>query len=82
MKLEIISPDKLVFSGEVKSVNLPGSAGKFTVLPHHTALISSLKAGEITYQTGEESSVIKIDGGFAEVKNDVISVCVENVIVD
>ena len=82
MKLEIISPDKLVFFGEVSSVNLPGAAGKFTVLPKHTALISSLKAGEIAYQTSEGNSIIKIDGGFAEVKNDVISVCVENVIVD
>ncbi|MCQ2193959.1 MAG: ATP synthase F1 subunit epsilon [Paludibacteraceae bacterium] len=80
MKLEIISPDKLVFQGEVKSVNLPGSAGRFTVLPRHTALISSLKAGEIIYQQEEGTVSIKIDGGFAEVKNDVISVCVENVI--
>jgi len=80
MKLEIISPDKLVFSGEVSSVNLPGSAGRFTVLPHHAALISSLKAGEIIYQNEEGTVNLKIDGGFAEVKNDVISVCVENVI--
>lgn len=80
MKLEIISPDKLVFEGEVASVNLPGAAGRFTVLPHHTALISSLKAGEIIYQQGETSVTIKIDGGFAEVKNDMVSVCVENVI--
>ena len=80
MKLEIISPDKLVFTGEVDSVNLPGSAGKFTVLPRHTALISSLKAGEIIYRSGDEQTFLKVDGGFAEVKNDVISVCVENVL--
>ena len=80
MKLEIISPDKLVFTGEVDSVNLPGSAGKFTVLPRHTALISSLKAGEIIYRSRDEQTVLKVDGGFAEVKNDVISVCVENVL--
>ena len=80
MKLEIISPDKLVYSGEVNSVNLPGSAGRFTVLPHHTALISSLKAGEIIYQNEEGTVTLKIDGGFAEVKNDVRSVCVDNVI--
>ena len=80
MKLEIISPDKLVFTGEVDSVNLPGSAGKFTVLPRHTALISSLKAGEIIFRSGDEQTVLKVDGVFAEVKNDVISVCVENVL--
>ncbi len=80
MKLEIISPDRLVFSGEVEEVNLPGSAGSFTVLPRHAALISSLKAGQITYTSNGEKSVIRVDGGFAEVKNDVISVCVENVL--
>lgn len=80
MKLEIISPDKLVYSGEVDSVNLPGTAGKFTILPRHAALISSLKAGEITIQEGSETTVFKIDGGFAEVKNEEISVCVENVL--
>ena len=80
MKLEIISPDKLIFTGEVDAVNLPGTAGKFTILPRHAALISSLKAGDITYKIGEESVKLTVDGGFAEVKNDVISVCVENVL--
>lgn len=80
MKLEIISPDKLVFSGEVESVSLPGGAGRFTVLPHHAALISSLKTGDITYTSEGAQTTLKVDGGFAEVKNDEISVCVENVI--
>ncbi|MCR5497866.1 MAG: ATP synthase F1 subunit epsilon [Paludibacteraceae bacterium] len=80
MKLEIISPDKLVFSGEVESVSLPGAAGRFTVLPRHAALISSLKAGDITYMVDGTPTSLKVDGGFAEVKNDEISVCVENVI--
>lgn len=79
MKLEIISPDKLVFAGEVDSVNLPGSAGGFTVLPHHAALISSLKNGEISFLSKGEQTIFKVNGGFAEIKNDVISVCVENV---
>lgn len=80
MKLEIISPDKLVFSGEVESVSLPGAAGRFTVLPHHAALISSLKSGDIRYMSEGNETTLKVDGGFAEVKNDEISVCIENVI--
>ncbi len=80
MKLEIISPDKLVFSGEVESVSLPGAAGRFTVLPHHAALISSLKGGDIRYMSEGNETTLKVDGGFAEVKNDEISVCIENVI--
>ncbi len=79
MKLEIISPDKEVFNGEVESVNLPGSAGKFTVLPRHAAMISSLKEGEIIIRANGEETIFKVDGGFAEIKDDVVSVCVENV---
>lgn len=80
MKLEIISPDKMVFSGEVDSVNLPGGGGRFSVLPRHAALISSLLSGELSYIIGGETTTLKIDGGFAEVKDDTIYVCVENII--
>ena len=69
MELEIISPEKVIFTGEVKEVNLPGSAGRFSILPHHAALISSLGVGDIG-----------IDSGFAEVKEDKVSVCIEKVI--
>ena len=80
MKLEIISPEKKVFTGEVESVNLPGSAGSFTVLAHHAALISSLKAGEITYTVDGIETKSKVDSGFVEVKNNVVSVCIEKVV--
>ncbi len=80
MKLEIISPEKRLFTGEVDSVNLPGAAGSFTVLPHHAALISSLKAGEITYEANGKETTLKIDSGFVEVKNNLVSVCIEKVV--
>ena len=80
MKLEIISPEKRLFTGEVDSVNLPGSAGGFTVLPHHAALISSLKSGDITYTVNGEETKYTVDSGFVEVNNNVVSVCIEKVI--
>ncbi len=79
MKLEIISPEKKIFTGEVDSVNLPGAAGSFTVLPHHAALISSLKAGMITYTVDEKETTLNVDSGFVEVNNNVVSVCIEKV---
>ncbi len=79
MKLEIISPEKKVFTGEVDSVNLPGAAGSFTVLPHHAALISSLKAGIITYTVNGHETKVNVDSGFVEVNNNVVSVCIEKV---
>ena len=44
MTLEILSPERTLFSGEVESVTLPGTLGEFTVLRHHAPLISSLTA--------------------------------------
>lgn len=77
MKLEIISPQAVMFSGEAESVTMPGALGSFTVLNKHASLISVLVAGNIRYRTpgGEEKSV-EIKGGLADVDNNVVSVCV------
>lgn len=76
MKLEIISTNEIMFSGEVDAVTLPGVAGKFTVLKNHASLISVLKNGIVRYiQNGEESS-IEIRGGLADIDLNKIAVCV------
>jgi F-type H+-transporting ATPase subunit epsilon len=81
MKLEIFSPERKIFVGEVESVNLPGSAGGFTVLPQHAALISSLKTGDIAYLIDGKETKLKINSGFVEVKDDLVSVCIEKVLI-
>ncbi len=77
MKLKILSPDKLECEAEVQSVTLPGALGSFTVLKNHAALISNLVKGTITYklEDGKEQN-IDIDGGVADVMNNVIRVCI------
>lgn len=80
MKLEIISPDKLLYSGEVDSIILPGTAGSFEILPRHAAIISSLKEGDIIYTQNGEKTTLRVDGGFAESNGKTISVCVEKVL--
>ena len=73
MFLEIISPDKKLFEGEIKSVSLPGSDGSLGILNNHAPMISALKAGKvkITDHAGTQSFAIK--GGVVEVlKNKVI----------
>ncbi|MBI3509233.1 MAG: ATP synthase F1 subunit epsilon [Bacteroidetes bacterium] len=74
MKLDIITPDKQLFSGEVKSVQLPGLAGKFGVLNKHASMISSLKKGKIkVVDTQSQTQFFEINGGVAEVhKNKII----------
>lgn len=77
MTLEIISAHEVTFKGDAESVTLPGQLGSFTVLKNHAALISVLVKGNVRYTTpgGEEKS-LAIDGGIADVNNNVISVCV------
>lgn len=77
MTLEIISAHEVTFKGEATSVTLPGKLGSFTVLKNHAALISVLVAGNVRYvaEEGEEKS-LAIQGGIADVNNNVISVCI------
>lgn len=75
--LTIISPEKTLFSGKVQSVKLPGSKCVFVVLKNHAPIISSLAQGAVVWKTGEEEERMKISGGFAEVKNNIVTVCAE-----
>jgi F-type H+-transporting ATPase subunit epsilon len=74
MLLEIITPDKKLYSGEVKSVKLPGSAGSFGVLKNHAPLISSLKKGNVKITDEQKQDyTFPIKGGVVEVlKNKII----------
>ena len=75
--LIIVSPEKLLFNGEVESVTLPGSAGSFTILAQHAPIVSSLTAGRLVYVTNSEEHTSNIRGGFVEMNNNQITVCVE-----
>ncbi len=77
MKLEIITPEQIFFSGEVTSVTLPGTSGLFTVWENHAPIISSLTKGKITYAINEKETELNVDGGFAEISKNVVTVCLE-----
>jgi F-type H+-transporting ATPase subunit epsilon len=81
MKLEIITPEQIYFSGEVTSVTLPGTSGLFTVWENHAPLISSLIKGKISYieNINKQQAELTINGGFAEVSNNIVTVCIEAV---
>ena len=79
MKLEIITPEQIYFSGEVTSVTLPGKNGSFTVWQNHAPLITSLSKGKISYMSDNKENEFTVDGGFAEVSNNIVSVCIESV---
>lgn len=73
MHLEILTPEKKVFEGEVTIVTFPGADGSFQVLDHHAPLISLLKQGTVEYKGKDGAQNIEITGGVVEVlKNTVI----------
>lgn len=77
LHLVIVSPERMVFDGKVTAVTLPGELGEFQILVNHAPIISSLVAGKVKYKEGKDESVLEIKGGFADVNNNQISVCVE-----
>ncbi len=77
MQLELISPDKTLFSGEIYLVKVPGSKGSFEVLKNHAPIISSLDEGKIKVITTKgEEKFFDIKDGFIEVKNNKVNVLV------
>lgn len=77
LKLRIVSPEKVVFDGEVESVKVPGMLGEFEILNDHAPIISSLVTGNVTYTSKEGSNTLSVNGGFVEVKKNEVCLCVE-----
>ena len=77
LQLEIVTPEKLAYSDEVDSVQLPGSEGELGVLPHHAPLISTLGAGELRLRKGGQEESFAIVGGFLQVLPDKVVVMAE-----
>lgn len=78
MTLEILTPERKVFSGEVYGVQLPGISGLFEVLDKHAAIVSALKAGKLKILKDKVNTVtFSVQGGFVEVLNNKTTVLVE-----
>ena len=75
MILEIISPEKKIFSGEIKSIKLPGVKGSFGMLNNHAPIISSLQKGTIKIITiTNTTETFNINGGILEMLNNKVVV--------
>ena len=77
IKLEIVTPERLVFDETVDGVTLPGSEGELGVLPHHAPLVSTLGVGELRIRTGGQEEWFAIVGGFVQVLPDKVVVMAE-----
>ncbi len=78
MTLEILTPEKKLYSGDVYGIQLPGIDGLFEVLEKHAPLVSALKEGSIkVLQDKTHTERFSIQGGFVEVLNNKVTVLVE-----
>ena len=80
MHLEIITPDRKVFDGEVVSAQFPGTDGLFEVLDNHAPLISALKSGDITVTGAAGRESFRIEGGVVEVLRNKVIVLAEGAV--
>ncbi|MBN1251067.1 MAG: ATP synthase F1 subunit epsilon [Bacteroidales bacterium] len=80
MEIEIVTPDKKIYSGEIKLVKLPGTGGSFEILKNHAALISTLEKGEIkVIDTNNDIKFFDINDGVVEVLNNKITVLLSSI---
>ena len=80
MYLEIYTPDKTIFSGNIKSISVPGTKGPFTVLNNHAPIISTLESGDVSIETSQGIYLLyKIGEGMIEVNQNKIMVLIEKI---
>ena len=80
LKLEIITPSGVIFSGDAKRVVLPGSEGEFGVLPGHAALVSLLNAGVIDIEKEGKVESVAVDWGYVEVTESKVTALVDGAV--
>jgi len=79
MNLEILTPEKKLYSGEVYGVQMPGISGLFEVLDKHAPLVGALKPGRVKVLKDKNNHIINFDikGGFVEVLNNKVTLLAE-----
>lgn len=77
LMLEIVTPEKMAFSGNIEEVTLPGTEGEFGVLRGHAALLSSVDIGELSFTKDGKKTYFAVNTGYAEVTGTKVTILVE-----
>jgi F-type H+-transporting ATPase subunit epsilon len=80
--LDIVTPEKKFFSGEVENVYLPGTEGEMGILPGHVPLVTGLKPGELRYSVNGKVEDLAIGAGFVEVSQEKVVVLTDLAVSD
>ena len=80
--LEIVTPERKVFSGEVENVYLPGTEGELGALPGHAPLVTGVSPGELRYTVDGKVEELAVGSGFAEVTQEKITILADLAVTD
>ncbi len=80
MHLDVVSAEESIFSGVVQELIAPGSLGDLGILPGHSQLITTLKAGELKYKSDDQDSLLFVAGGVMEVQPSIVTVLADTVV--
>jgi len=80
LKLEIVTPEGIIFEGEADSVLLPGAEGKMEVFPQHETLVTMLDAGELHIKGKGNVEILAIGDGFAEITGKAVTVLTDGAV--
>jgi len=75
--LEVVTPEKMVFSGKVDEVTIPGTEGEFGVLRGHEPFLTSVDIGELYFLAGGKKTYYAVNTGYAEVTGSRITILIE-----
>ena len=79
LKFDLVSPERLVVSAEVDSVQVPGSEGDFGVLPNHSPVMAMIRPGTLVVENDGKTQSYELDGGFADVTAEGVTVLAETI---
>jgi F-type H+-transporting ATPase subunit epsilon len=77
LMLEIVTPEKMAFSGNVEEVTIPGTEGEFGVLRGHEALLSSIEIGELNFTKDGKRTYYAVNTGYSEVTSSKVTILIE-----
>ena len=78
LRLDIVTPDKVVLQAEVDYVGACGVDGQFGLMPSHAAMLSALKIDDLYYRQGNTTSWVFVSGGFAQISENKVTVLAES----
>ena len=80
LKLEIVTPESVIYAEDVDMVTLPGSEGDTGIYPNHVPLMTKVQAGELVVKRSGAEEILAVGEGFAEITGDHVAILTDNAI--